>query len=80
MFEITIHVPSTVFGRLTVTAGIEPGLYTIGTVHDAYGLRVQTSLELMDEIETSIEYELQCARHEALYFSGEDPALIALYR
>ncbi|WP_412067531.1 hypothetical protein [Rubrivirga sp. IMCC43871] len=35
--------------------------------------------DLLDEIETSIEFELQCAKYEALLFDCEDPALIALY-
>lgn len=79
MFNITVHVPSSIYGQLTVQAEVERGHYTIGPVRDAYGRMVPCTLDLLEEIETSIEFELQCARYEALFFDGEDPALIALY-
>ena len=79
MFSITIRVPSAVWGPLNVTARVEPGHYEIERVESPGGTSIHCSLDLLDEIETSIEYELQCAWYQECFYNCEDPALIALY-
>lgn len=37
------------------------------------------SLALLEEIELSVEFEVQCARYDALYFSADDAELFALH-
>ncbi|WP_420455746.1 hypothetical protein [Rubrivirga sp.] len=79
MFSITVHVPSALHGSLAVVANVEPGRYEVEGVKAPHGAPVACTPDLLDEIETSIEYELQCAKYEALFYNCEDPALIALY-
>jgi hypothetical protein len=79
MFEITITVASTIYGDLLVTAEVEHGRYSIGTVTTPTGAPVECSLALLEEIELSIEFEVQCARYDALYFSAYDAELFALH-
>lgn len=79
MFNLSITVPSALHGTLKVTAYVEPGRYEIEGIKTPTGAPVACTSELLDEIETSIEFELQCAKYEQLFFDCEDPALIALY-
>lgn len=79
MFSLTISVPSRLHGALTVTANVEPGRYEVEGIKSPLGRPVPCTPDLLDEIETSIEFELQCARFEQLFLDCEDPALIALY-
>ena len=79
MFSLTVSVPSALHGTLSVVANVEPGRYEVEGVKSPAGHPVACTPELLDEIETSIEFEIQCAKYEALFFDCEDPALIALY-
>ena len=79
MFSLTISVPSRLHGTLSVVANVEPGRYEIEGAKTPTGAPVACTPDLLDEIETSIEFELQCAKYEQLFFDCEDPALIALY-
>ena len=79
MFSLTISVPSRFHGTLSVVANVEPGRYEVEGAKTPTGVPVACTPDLLDEIETSIEFELQCAKYEALFFDCEDPALIALY-
>jgi hypothetical protein len=79
MFTLTVHVPSALHGTLSVTAHVEPGRYEVEGVKTPTGAPVACTPDLLDEIETSIEFEIQCAKYEALFFDCEDPALIYLY-
>ncbi|PAP75295.1 hypothetical protein [Rubrivirga marina] len=79
MFQITIHIPSPLHGTLAVTARVEPGRYEVEGVKTPTGAPVACTPDLIDDIETAIEFEVQCARYEALFFDCEDPALVALY-
>lgn len=79
MFSITVSVPSRLHGTLSVVANVELGRYEVEGVKAPNGAAVACTPDLLDEIETSIEFELQCARYEQLFFDCEDPALIALY-
>ena len=79
MFSITIRVPSAVYGPLNVTANVESDRYEVETIQSPGGTPIPASPDLLDEIETSIEYELQCAWYQECFYNCEDPALIALY-
>jgi hypothetical protein len=79
MFSPNISVPSALHGTLSVTANVEPGRYEVEGIKAPHGAPVACTPDLLDEIETSIEFEIQCAKYEALFFACEDPALIALY-
>ena len=79
MITLTISVPSALHGTLAVVANVEPGRYEVEGARAPNGAPVACTPDVLDEIETSIEYELQCAKYEALFFDCEDPALIALY-
>ena len=84
MFSLTVHVPSVAHGTLTVEAEIEKRApngahYHIGTVCDALGRSVECTPDLLDEIETSIDFEMQCARYEALFFESDSPYLAAVH-
>jgi len=84
MFSLTVHVPSVAHGTLTVEAEIEKrgpngAHYHIGTVCDALGRAVECTPDLLDEIETSIDFEMQCARYEALFFETDSPYLARVH-
>lgn len=79
MFTLTVHVPSALHGTLSVVANVEPGRYEVEGVKTPTGAPVACTPDLLDEIETSIEFEIQCAKYEQLFFDCEDPALIDLY-
>lgn len=84
MFEITVHVPTQAHGDLSVQAEVEKrerggSHYHIGTVRDALGRTVECSLDLLEEIEMSIVFEMQCARYDALYFAVDTPELLAYH-
>ncbi len=54
MFEITLNL-STAYGDLLVTAEVERGHYSIGPVTRPDGSPVDVTLDLLEEIETSID-------------------------
>lgn len=84
MFSLTVHIPTVAHGTLTVEAEIEKrgphgAHYHIGTVRDALGRSVECSPDLLDDIETSIDFEMQCARYEALFFETDSPYLARVH-
>ncbi|HEX9951256.1 MAG TPA: hypothetical protein VGB53_05770 [Rubricoccaceae bacterium] len=78
MFELTLAL-STVYGDLLVTAEVERGHYTIGTVRRADGSPMECTLDVLEEIETSIGFDAQCSRYDALYFACDTPELLAFH-
>ena len=75
MFETTMTL-STTFGDLLVTAEVERGHYSIGTVRRPDGSPVAVTVDVLEEIEMSIAFEAQCARFDALFFAADDAQLI----
>ena len=75
MFEITLNL-STVYGDLLVTAEVERGRYSIGAVTTPDGSPVDVTLDLLEEIETSMSFDAQCSRFDALYFAADTPELL----
>ena len=72
MFEITLNL-STVYGDFLVTAEVERGRYTIGRVTTPDGSPVDVTLDVLEEIETSIGFDAQCSRFDALFFATDTP-------
>lgn len=84
MFTVTVHVPTVQFGDLSVEAEIEKrehggAHYHIGSVRDALGRTVDCSLDLLEEIEMSIDFEMQCARYDAHFFEADSPYLARVH-
>jgi hypothetical protein len=75
MFETTM-THSTVYGDLLVTAEVERGRYTIGRVTRTDGSPVDVTLDVLEEIETSIGFDAQCSRFDALFFACDTPELL----
>ena len=75
MFETTMTL-STVYGDLLVTAEVERGRYTIGAVTRPDGSPVDVTLDVLEEIETSIGFDAQCSRFDALFFACDTPELL----
>ena len=67
---------STTLGDLLVTAEVERGHYTIGTVRRPDGSPVVCTLDVLEEIEMSIAFEAQCARFDSLFFAADDAVLV----
>ena len=78
MFETTLHL-STIYGDLIVTAEVERGHYSIGNVVRPDGSPVNVTLDVLEEIETSIEFDAQCSRFDALFFAADTPELLAYH-
>ena len=78
MFETTMTL-STTLGDLLVTAEVERGHYTIGTVRRPDGSPVAVTLDVLEEIEMSIAFTAQCARYDALFFAADTPELLAYH-
>ena len=70
---------STAYGDLLVTAEVERGRYTIGTVTRPDGSPVNVTLDVLEEIETSIQFDAQCSRFDALFFAADTPELLAYH-
>lgn len=76
MFEIALNL-STAYGDLLVTAEVERGHYSIGTVTTPDGRPFDVTLDVLEEIETSLMFDAQCSRYDALFFATDMPELLA---
>ncbi len=69
----------TCYGDLLVTAEVERGHYSIGNVTTPDGRPFEVTLDVLEEIETSIMFDAQCSRYDALYFAADTPELLAFH-
>ncbi len=71
---LSLTVPSTRYGSLHVTADVSPGRYDIAEVKDADGNCFCGAVhgDVLEEIETAVEFEYQCARYDEAFANCDD--------
>ncbi len=71
---LSLTVPSSLYGDIHVTADVTPGRYEIAEVKDADGNCFCGSVhsDVLEEIETAIEFEYQCARYDEAFANCDD--------
>ncbi|MEM8598476.1 MAG: hypothetical protein AAGF99_01020 [Bacteroidota bacterium] len=79
--QINLTIPSTRYGQIRVTAEIAPDDYVVKHVEDATGRPYPGTIhaDVLEEIETAIEFELQCARYDESMRNMDDMALASFY-
>lgn len=80
---MTIHltIPSARYGQIKVTADIAPGDYRIDHVKGADGRPYPGTIhaDVLEEVETAIEFELMCARYDEAMRNMDDMALASYH-
>ncbi|MEL6446054.1 MAG: hypothetical protein AAF089_11345 [Bacteroidota bacterium] len=78
---ISLTIPSTRYGQIHVTANIAPDDYLIDYLTDGNGRPFPGTVEadVLEEVETAIEFELQCARYDEAMRNMDDMALASYY-
>lgn len=78
---VTITVPSKLYGELLVTASISPGRYEILEVVDDRGHHFTGPVhqDVLEDVETAIEFELQCAWYDDAMANMDDLAVLVHY-
>ncbi|MEO1478844.1 MAG: hypothetical protein AAFV01_09730 [Bacteroidota bacterium] len=79
--QISLTIPSTRYGQIQVTAEIAPNDYVVTHVEDSSGRPYPGTIhaDVLEEIETAIEFELQCARYDEMMRNADDLALASYY-
>lgn len=74
---ISLTIPSTRYGQIHVTADVAPGDYRIEHLTDGNGYPFPGTIEcdVLEEVETAIEFELQCARYDEMMRNADDMVL-----
>ncbi|MEL6771482.1 MAG: hypothetical protein AAFP18_10500 [Bacteroidota bacterium] len=74
-------IPSTHYGQIHVTADVAPGDYRIDRLTDGAGRPFPGTVEcdVLEEVETTIEFELMCARYDEAMANMDDMALASYY-
>ncbi|MEM8556245.1 MAG: hypothetical protein AAGG50_00210 [Bacteroidota bacterium] len=78
---ISLYIPSTRYGQIRVTADIATDDYRIDFLTDGRGRPFPGTIEadVLEEVETAIEFELQCARYDEAMRNMDDMALASLH-
>ncbi|MEM8556801.1 MAG: hypothetical protein AAGG50_03055 [Bacteroidota bacterium] len=78
---ISLTIPSTRYGQIRVTADIAADDYRISYLTDGSGNAFPSTIEpdVLEEVETAIEFELQCARYDEMMRNTDDLALASCY-